>query len=179
MVLPAASSVSPEEYGSILPELFTQLYYNGLPLRSSLLRVWARSKRARVHTDLFVIDRIAPAARPLVQKYMYAPESSRPWGIDLPVSYSFCACSKENNSRWKKIFWAPKLKFGEQLVCYRSECGHVDLRIAIFTKDVTKCLRQASGTFVLLQDYSRDLCCFPFDGYDRFQMKISLVSRSS
>lgn len=175
IVLPAAPSVSPEEYATILPELFMQLYYNGLPLKSSLLRIWATSKRARVHTDLFVVDRPEFGAKISVQKYSYAA-NNRPWSIDLPVGRSFCACaSKEEESQWRQLPLTSKLRFGEHFACYRSKCDHADLQIAIYVEGFE--LRSVRGTQVLLQDYDFDLRCFPFDTHDRFCMKVSVVSQ--
>lgn len=175
MVLPTASAIQPEEYASIFPELFVQLYYNSAPLKSSLLRVWAKSKRARFHTDLLVMDQVPGKGEISIQKWTYAPEASRPWGIDLPDPASFCSCTGNNwRSRWKRIGNPPKPRFGECFYRYRSGCKHSDVAVAIFVEGLKAI--PVDGTQIVIQGYDHGQKTFPLDRSGAFKIAAAVVS---
>jgi hypothetical protein len=176
MVLPTASSVLPEEYASILPELFCQLYYNCLPLTSSLLRVWATSKRARAHSDLLVINRACKVQEFSVLKLCYAPYASRPWSLDLPLAQSFCNCrgGSSNEPRWNRTHIKESTANREHFACYRSSCLHTDLQIAVFAEGFT--MKEVNGTTVVLQKYNQRTRMFPLDTRNAYKIKVTLVS---
>lgn len=174
LVLPAASAVMPEEYASMLPEVFFQIYYNGATLKSSLLRVWASSKRARAHTDLLVIDGIHNETGITVKKYCYSPVASRPWGVDLPPPRTFCNCATiVQDPRWRKLQYNDDARFEEYFACYRSACKHVSLRVAVFAKGLQSI--QVRGTQVVLQEFISDMGRFPLDSYDHFTIRPTVV----
>ncbi|KAG9128203.1 hypothetical protein FRC07_003134, partial [Ceratobasidium sp. 392] len=104
LVLPATPSLYPEEYACVLPQMFVQMYYIGSSLHSALVRVWATSKRARLHTDLLIFDNRKQNLGVLVEKYTYGSKASRPWGVDLPTPDSLCACANDEKAdvKWNR-----------------------------------------------------------------------------
>ncbi|KAG8774396.1 hypothetical protein FRC12_001992 [Ceratobasidium sp. 428] len=79
-VFPYAPSILPTRYIEFFPEMFVHLFYFGAPLRSALLRTWAKSFDARQQTGLLGMDRVHWRAGPLdVRKIEHAPFNSRPY----------------------------------------------------------------------------------------------------
>ncbi|KAG8718791.1 hypothetical protein FRC08_004352 [Ceratobasidium sp. 394] len=174
MVLPGASSVMPEEFGCMLPEVFLQLYYNSRTPRSSIVGVWSKSKRCRFHSDLVIIDHAKDPAARSVQKYTFAPRYSRPWGVSLPVARSFCKCGQSNSEiTWKRRSKSDKTKFGESFAVMVSSCKHFILYLAVFVGDLETI--DMSGTVIVAQRYDDDRGYFPLDSYDRFKIKVTLA----
>ncbi|KAG9082862.1 hypothetical protein FS749_006510, partial [Ceratobasidium sp. UAMH 11750] len=172
IVLPTGSSITPEEYACMFPELFTQLYYKSAPLKSALLTTWSRSHRAREHTGLLLIDKTGDPRTCTVQKYSYAPTSSRPWGVDTPFPESFCNCSNDNQAiKWVRPKRSPKPAFGEYFATLHSSCKHSVLYLAVFAKDFR--LVKIGGTTVVVQSYCEELRGFPLDSHERFRFQVA------
>ncbi|KAG9101960.1 hypothetical protein FS749_001009 [Ceratobasidium sp. UAMH 11750] len=174
IILPTASSVTPEEYACFFPELFMQLYYNTSPLKTALLNTWSKSNRARTHSDLLVIEHPSDPTKRTVHKYSYAPSASRPWGIDTPLACSFCNCQEDDS----QLTWVRSRErrsrakvFGEYFTTLHSSCKHTVLYLAVFAKDFK--LIRISGTKVAVQVYSEELRCFPLDNHERFLFKVA------
>ncbi|KAG8732398.1 hypothetical protein FRC10_000947, partial [Ceratobasidium sp. 414] len=175
IVLPTAPSVIPEEYASMFPEMFMQLYYNTAPLKSALVKTWSRSTRSREHTDLLVIEYPGDPAKRTIQKFCYAPASSRPWGVDTPLARSFCNCVENDSEvRWVRRRGFRGTKFGEYFGTLHSSCKHTVLYVAVFAKDFRQV--QISGTAIVVQPYSEQLKCFPLDSHERFRFEVAKVS---
>ncbi|KAG9083825.1 hypothetical protein FRC06_004357, partial [Ceratobasidium sp. 370] len=86
IVFPSAPQLLPQFFINFMPELFAQLYYFGAPLRSALLRTWGKSLEARAHTGLVIMDRKHWEGEELtVTKFEHAPQSTRPFGFELPM----------------------------------------------------------------------------------------------
>lgn len=170
IVLPTASSLMPEEYTTMFPEFFLHLYYNSLPFQKSLRLVWAKSKRARFHTDLLVINRSRGSREISIEKILYAPKASRPWGIHLPTTGSLCGC--KSDVRWKLRWTKPKQEYGELFFLYRSSCAHTEIAVAVFV-DGLKSI-QVDGTLIVVQHYDTHLGGFPLDRHDRFRIKAAV-----
>jgi hypothetical protein len=159
----------------MLPELFVQVYYYSLPLRSSLLRVWATSKRARKHTDVLLFERSKEDGNVSLQKFCNAAEGSRPWGVDLPVARSFCNCvDSDDKCRWKRTHTEKPQKFKEHFACFRSTCHHTDLQLAVFAEGFT--VREINGTHIVVQDFDWSMGRFPLDDRRAYSMKVFSVS---
>lgn len=155
----------------MMPELFVQLYYNSAPFKKALLQVWAKSKRARVHTDLLVIDGPRDAKLKSIQKCIFAPENSRPWGIYLPTTHSLCGC-RDYKSRWKLRYMNISGKYGECFYCYRATCGHSDIALAVFTQGLKQL--EIDGTHIVVKHYNASSRCFPMDGHDYYKIKAAV-----
>ncbi|KAG9080276.1 hypothetical protein FRC06_006841 [Ceratobasidium sp. 370] len=170
IVLPSAAVVSAEDYASIFPEMFVKFYYNSLPLKTSLLGVWSKSKEVREHTNLLVIENPGNERTRTISKYTYAPLSSRPWGLDLPVARSFCMCSpRDGDVYWKRIsHQTPKAgkqskrpAFGEHFVIMQTSCKHARLYIAVFHEGFETL--DIGGTTIVRQEFDLSLGAFPLD----------------
>ncbi|EUC54397.1 hypothetical protein RSOL_045870, partial [Rhizoctonia solani AG-3 Rhs1AP] len=168
VMLPTSSSLLPEELAVIFPELFGQIYYNGAPLKTALVRVWATSQRARAHTDILLIEDLR--SQPSIKKYRYGSLSSRPYGVDLPAPWSFCHCANTGDSpKWKRKAWSSKLLHNEFLMRYRTSCGHAHLDLAIFVG--TAHIRKAAGVQVVVEDFDHLTGMFPLDSPHSIAMK--------
>ncbi|KAG9096709.1 hypothetical protein FS749_007904 [Ceratobasidium sp. UAMH 11750] len=183
IVLPSAPAIHAEDYCSIFPEIFVKLYYNGLPLKTSLLDVWSKSKQVRERTNLVVIENPGNDQTRTILKYTYAPVYSRPWGLYLPVARSFCMCSpRDADVDWKRITHrTPKAHkqsktppFGEHFAIVQSSCKHARLFFAVFhsgfdTLDI-------GGTTIVRQQFDLSLGSFPLDMSSRVCMRVIKVS---
>jgi hypothetical protein len=172
IILPTASSVLPEEIGTIFPELFAQIYYNSIPLESAVVRVWAASKRARVHTDILMIYELR--TQPIVRKYRYGSLSSRPYGIDLPAPWSFCSCARANTAvSWELKHHYP-VRHGERLMRYKTSCKHAHLDVVIFPGEAK--IRSSVGVQVIAEEFDFQQQIFPLDSPESVTMRPRLVS---
>lgn len=136
--------------------------------------MWVKSKRARFHTDLLVIDGLSEPSELSVRKYSFAPVTSRPWGIDLPSVSSFCRCGENDPTHcWKYLYRNRKATYGERFFCFRSSCGHSDVALAVFVEGTQE--MEIDGTHVVLQDYNESLTCFPLDGGGRVKINAAVV----
>ncbi|KAG8721235.1 hypothetical protein FRC08_014787 [Ceratobasidium sp. 394] len=170
IVLPSAAVVNAEDYAFIFPEIFVKFYYNGLPLKTSLLGVWSKSKDVREHTNLLVIENPGNEQTRTISKYTYAPLSTRPWGLHLPVARSYCMCSPHDDDvRWHRISHRiPKASkrskrpaFGEHFVVLQASCKHTRLYIAVFQEGFETL--DIGGTTIVRQDFDPSLGAFPLD----------------
>ncbi|KAG8713770.1 hypothetical protein FRC11_011061, partial [Ceratobasidium sp. 423] len=112
LVMPSTCSLMMSEYVTMLPEIFVNLYYFGAPLESTLFRVWGKSKE---HLE--------------VRKIEYAPRSSRPLGVCLPLLHTICGCLEGADAEWafkKELQNSPEVIF-----IYRSRCCGVELQVGI------------------------------------------------
>ncbi|KAG9127547.1 hypothetical protein FRC07_012425 [Ceratobasidium sp. 392] len=154
------------------------LFYNSQSFLPSVLRVWSKSKEVREHTNLIVIQNPGDPQSRTVEKYSYAPQSTRPWGLDLPTPSSLCGCSDDGSAEQDRWKYDPRrklnlnnlpLKFGEHFSVLTPNCRHTLLYVAVFFKDFKPL--QISGTIVVKQAYRYDLGSFPLDLYSRFRMR--------
>ncbi|KAG8688544.1 hypothetical protein FRC11_005238 [Ceratobasidium sp. 423] len=158
VVIPTTASLLVNEMIDILPELFIHLYYFGANFKSSLLRIWAKSISARVHTGFIIMDRQGFSDELSVSKIEYAAQSIRPYGVHLPVPESLCGC-------WGKVAdW--KLRhvssdFGESFHFLRSSCCAHELHVAIFTDRRT--VRKLHGITIMQEDWDESTQNFTFD----------------
>ncbi|CAE6434939.1 unnamed protein product [Rhizoctonia solani] len=170
IVLPTALSLLVKNYVSIFPELFVNLYYFGLPLRSSLLRTWAKSEEAREHTGFLVMERAAGRNKPFgVSKFEHAP-NSRPFGIDLPMAPSVCGCWDKSPHHWSLRHSSNA--FGERFSFYISSCCSLELHVAIYTDRRT--VFNAHGTMIMEEKWDPASERFSFDPITMVCMKISI-----
>lgn len=161
----------------MMPELFVQLYYNSTPFKKALLQVWAKSKRARFHTDLLVIDGPRDGAHQSIQKWIFAPEKSRPWGIDLPAANTLCGCPAIQ-AGWKSRYQNNSGKYGEYFHCFTSRCGHSEIAVAVFTEGQKQV--DIGGTHVVMHDFDVSKNRFPMNGHDYYKIRAAVsVSFSS
>ncbi|KDN34380.1 hypothetical protein RSAG8_12528, partial [Rhizoctonia solani AG-8 WAC10335] len=168
VMLPTASSLLPEEISTIFPELFGHIYYNGVPLTTAVVRVWAASQRARVHTDILLIEGLR--GQPTVKKYRYGSLASRPYGVDLPAPWSFCKCAQDGNTpKWKRKDGKIARLHDEFLVRYKTTCNHAHIDLAIFTGNAY--IREAAGAQVVIEDFDHQSRTFPLDTPDSIAMK--------
>jgi hypothetical protein len=170
IVLPTSSSVVLKNYVGIFPELFVHLYYFGSPLRSSLLRTWAKSEEARQHTGFLVMERPNGRNKPLVvSKFEHAP-TYRPFGFDLPMVPSLCGCWDKHPHHWSLRHSSSA--FGEQFSFYISSCCSMELHIAIYTDRRT--VFDAHGTTIMEEKWDPVSERFSFDPMTMVCMKISV-----
>lgn len=153
----------------MLPETMVNLYYYGAPLRSTLLRIWAKSKRVRIHTGLLVMERFEQADCLALTKYDYSSDNSCPWGVDLPMTASLCGCWGKQGS-WKHVH--SKIEFGERFLFLRSTCCRMELHIAIFLG--SRRIVQVHGAHVAVEDWDPDRCSFTFDPSRMVVMRVSV-----
>jgi hypothetical protein len=153
----------------MLPEVLVDLYYYGSPLKSTLLRIWAKSKRVRIHTGLLVMERSQQRDRLVITKYEYCSDNSRPCGVDLPMTESLCGCWGKGGS-WKHIY--SKIKFGERFLYLRSTCCQTELHLAIFLGP--RRVVQIHGAHVAIEDWDYDQGRFTFDPARMVVMRVSV-----
>ncbi|QRW17493.1 hypothetical protein RhiXN_02415 [Rhizoctonia solani] len=168
LVLPTASLVLPEEFAVMFPELFVQIFYNGITLKSALLWVWATSKRSRTHSNILLMDNLR--VDPTVKKLCYGSLSGRPFGVDLPLPWSLCTCARSNAS----VSWVPKLRkaifsHNEYLMRYRTTCKHTHLDLAVFTGEAE--IRTPAGVQVVIEKFDFHRLTFPLDSQDSVCMR--------
>ncbi|CUA75195.1 hypothetical protein RSOLAG22IIIB_05760 [Rhizoctonia solani] len=169
IVLPTSPSLVVNNYAAIFPELFVHLYYFGLPLRSSLLRTWAKSEEARQHTGLLLMERPTGRNQPFaVSKFEHAP-TSRPFGIDLPMVPAVCGCWDRYPHHWSLRHTSNA--FGEQFSFYTSSCCGLELHIAIYTD--RRIVFNAHGTTIMEEKWDPGAERFSFDPMTMVCMKIS------
>lgn len=169
-MIPTAPATLMTELLPIFPELFIHLYYFSAPLRSSLLRTWAKSPEARAHTGFIVIDRSHwSEGLPSVTKFEHAPHTSRPLGFDLPLIPSICGCWNKH-ALWKSRH--ASTAFGEQFCFYRSSCCSLELHLAIFTDKRT--LLHAHGTTIMQEPWDPSTRNFSFDELRMVHMRVSV-----
>ncbi|CUA74691.1 hypothetical protein RSOLAG22IIIB_05658 [Rhizoctonia solani] len=169
IVLPTASSLVLKNYAAIFPELFVHLYYFGSPLRSSLLRTWAKSEEARQHTGLLLMDRPTGRNQPFaVSKFEHAP-TSRPFGVDLPMVPSICGCWDKHPHHWSPRHTSEA--FGERFLFYTSSCCSLELHVAIYTD--RRIVFEAHGTTIMEEKWDPGAESFSFDPMTMVCMKVS------
>ncbi|CAE6436412.1 unnamed protein product [Rhizoctonia solani] len=158
IVLPTTPALIVNEIVDILPELFVHLYYFGAGFKSSLLRVWAKSTSARVHTGFIIMDRQHFNDSLAVSKFEYAAHSIRPYGFQLPLPESLCGCWGQN-ADWKLRHMSSN--FGESFYFLRSSCCARELHVAIF-KDRRTTIKK-HGTTIMQEDWDESKKNFTFD----------------
>ncbi|KAG8725123.1 hypothetical protein FRC09_008135 [Ceratobasidium sp. 395] len=169
LLLPTTPALVPEEWASMFPMLFTQLYYRSAPFKSAVTSTWARSNRARIHTDLLIIENPGSPSTRTVQKYCYAPAASRPWGVDMPDVRYRCGCPDSEPCKWTRRETSGKPQFQEYFATLVSLCKREVLYVAVFKQGFK--LVQIAGTSVVVQPYSEELQGFPLDQRDRVQFR--------
>ncbi|KAG8716465.1 hypothetical protein FRC08_009472 [Ceratobasidium sp. 394] len=174
IVFPSVPAIMPWQYASIFPELFTHLYYFGAPLKSSLLRTWAKSREARRHTGFILMDRVDCGTGLLeVSRFEHAPHTSRPYGFDLPMLPSLCGCwhksSPDSSPHWSPYHVSQK--FREVFSFFVSTCCSFELHIAIYTGCRT--VRDAHGTKIVEELWDTAAERFHFDSLTMVAIKMS------
>ncbi|KAG8720298.1 hypothetical protein FRC09_009791 [Ceratobasidium sp. 395] len=127
MVLPTSCALLVHEWARILPELFVNLYYFGVGLENSVLRIWGKSTGVRKHTGILLMERPGRGYSFNVKKYMHSPTSSRPYGVELPDVTTICGCRSDAKWRYKTEI-QNRL---EVVFVFRSTCCGVELQVAI------------------------------------------------
>ncbi|GAB1523775.1 hypothetical protein RhiTH_006925 [Rhizoctonia solani] len=130
IVLPSTCSLLMCEYLYMMPEIFVNLYYFGAGLDRTLFGVWGRSKEARIHTGLVIMDRAEQKLPLNVRQVQYAPIALRPLGVQLPVARAICGCSENLQTDWA---FKKQLPNGPEIIfIYRSRCCGMELQVGIF-----------------------------------------------
>jgi hypothetical protein len=153
----------------MLPELFVHMYYFGAPLQSALLRVWAKSRQLRVHTGLLIIQRPRRGEEVEAIRLTYAPDSSKPMGMDLPMTASVCGCW-DKESRWQAVH--RHHRHGEDFQYLRSTCCGTELHIAVFNEHRRRI--HVHGTTVYVERWDAHSSRFPFDTSRMVAMRVSV-----
>jgi hypothetical protein len=147
------------------------LYYFGSSLRSSLLRTWAKSPEAREHTGFIIMDRERWSNTSFkVSKLEYAPQTSRPYGVELPMIPSLCGCWTKAPHRWKERHRSRA--FGEEFYFYTSSCCLIELHIAIYND--RRVMLNVHGTRVMEEPWDSCAERFTFDPARMICIKISV-----
>ncbi|KAG8795542.1 hypothetical protein FRC12_012981 [Ceratobasidium sp. 428] len=127
LLLPTTCSLLIHEWARLLPELFVNIYYFGVGLENSVLRIWGKSTGLRRHTGILLMEQPTRGSTFNVKKYMHSPPASRPFGVELPVATTLCGCQSE--ARWR--YKTEKQNGLEVVFLYRSACCGLDLQVAI------------------------------------------------
>lgn len=171
-MIPTAVAILLLELQLIFPELFIQLYYFAALLRSSLLRMWAKSPEVRTHTRFIIMDRLHWLSGPLnVVKLEHVPHTSCPFRFDLPLLPSLCGCW-DKHALWKSQY--ASTTFSEQFCFYHLSGCSFELHLTILTGK--RILLQAHGTTIMQEPWDPVTKNFSFDDTRMVHMQVSVSS---
>ncbi|KAG8734409.1 hypothetical protein FRC11_014255 [Ceratobasidium sp. 423] len=167
LVMPSTCSLLPCEYLTIFPEIFVNLYYLGASLDTSLYRTWGKSKAARTHTGMIIMDRPNGEPNMSVRMVLYAPVISRPLGVPLPVVAAICGCP-EDGAEW--VYKTELSNAPEVIFIYRSKCCRLELQVGIYP-DQRRQIKQHEVLF-MVEQWNRGKGRFSFNESQNVCMKI-------
>ncbi|CUA72103.1 adenosinetriphosphatase [Rhizoctonia solani] len=165
LVLPNTCSLLLCEYVHIFPEIFINLFYFGAGLERTLHRTWGKSKEARTHTGLIIMDRARRDSDMKVQLISYAPVISCPLGVPLPLAKTVCGCPEANWSFKKELQHPPEVIF-----IYRTKCCQIELQVGIHP-DQRRQTKEYEVSLVV-EAWNRGKGRFTFNELKNVQMKL-------
>ncbi|KAF8595553.1 hypothetical protein BDV93DRAFT_564255 [Ceratobasidium sp. AG-I] len=168
LVLPTVKALHVAEYLLFFPELFVELYYYSTPLRSALLRCWAKSREARSHTGLILMAKSDQDSRLIVSRFEYGAKSVRPHGVYLPMPASICGCW-DKSPRWKPHY--DSISHGERFYFLVSTCCRLELHLAVFVGD--RRVIEMHGTTIVEEPWRSQKDKFDLDDPDNVSWRVS------